>query len=381
KCGQGHFETIGSLAELNEKRWHKNRFFIMRHGEAEHNLKDVIASGPETENRTSCLTEKGKKQAQAAGQKLKKAEIKIDFIVSSPYWRAKETSAVFAKELGLKKKIIFEEKLSELNCGVFNWRTVKEHGKFFDSPIEKFIKKPVGGETLNDVKKRMFAVISSLDEANDGKNILIVGHGDPLWVLEGAVRHLPNEKILNLSYPEFAKLREIPFDNWPYAEAGEVDLHRPYVDSVYLKCPQCQKKMARISEVADVWFDSGAMPFASIHYPFENKALIDKNLAFPADFISEGIDQTRGWFYTLLAVSTLLDKGAPYRNVISLGLVLDKNGQKMSKSKGNVVDPWQIIGKYGADAARWYFYTINPPAEPKRFDEADLLKIQRQFIS
>ncbi|MBI2591173.1 MAG: class I tRNA ligase family protein, partial [Candidatus Brennerbacteria bacterium] len=382
KCDNGHLETIGGLAELNERRWHKNRFFMMRHGEAEHNLKNMIAAGPEREGRVSYLTEKGKEQAKKAGRQLKKAGIKIDFIISSPFLRTKETSEIVAKELGLKKKIIVEEKLSELDCGVFNWRPGKEHKKFFDSPIEEFVKKPIGGENLNDAKKRMFTVVSLLNENNNNKNILIVGHGDPLWVLEGALRHLPNEKMADsISYPDFAEAREINFDNWPYADGGEVDLHRPYIDSVYLKCRECGEKMARISEVADVWFDSGAMPFASIHYPFENKALIDNKRAFPADFISEGIDQTRGWFYTLLAVSTLLGKGVAYNNVISLGLVLDKNGQKMSKSKGNIVEPWQVIRKYGVDAIRWYFYTINPPAEPKRFDEVELVKIQRQFIS
>lgn len=382
KCDKGHFEAAGSLTELNEKRWNKNRFFIARHGEAEHNLKNVIASGPEREGRISRLTEKGKKQAKNAGQKLKQKKIKIDFIYSSPYARTKETAEILAREVGLNKnKIFFDERLAELNCGVFNWRPDKEHKKFFESPIEKFMKKPAGGENLNGVKTRMFEAVASYNEKYNEKNILIVGHGDPLWVLEGAVRHLSNENILKLSYPAFAEPREIPFDNWPYAEAGEVDLHRPYIDRVYLRCRECGEKMARIPEVADVWFDSGAMPFASIHYPFENKALIDRKEFFPADFISEGIDQTRGWFYTLLAVSTLLGKGAPYFNVISLGLVLDKNSQKMSKSKGNVVEPWEVLQKYGADAVRWYFYTINQPAEPKRFDEAELLKIQRQFIA
>lgn len=162
--------------------------------------------------------------------------------------------------------------------------------------------------------------------------------------------------------------------------AADLDLHRPAIDQVKLRCGKCQGEMARVKEVIDVWFDSGAMPFAQWHYPFENKALVDKGEAFPADYISEAIDQTRGWFYTLLAVSTLLGRGTPYKNVVSLGHVLDAKGQKMSKSKGNVVDPWVMIERYGADAVRWYMYTVNHPGDPKRFDEADLDRVTKQFF-
>lgn len=158
------------------------------------------------------------------------------------------------------------------------------------------------------------------------------------------------------------------------------DLHRPHIDKIELDC-QCGGKMNRISEVMDCWFDSGAMPFAQYHYPFENKELIDKGMQYPADFIAEAIDQTRGWFYTLLAISTLLNKGTSYKNVICLGHILDKKGQKMSKHIGNVIDPWEMIEKYGADAIRWYVYTINSPGEPKKFDEQGLKESGRIFIT
>lgn len=160
----------------------------------------------------------------------------------------------------------------------------------------------------------------------------------------------------------------------------DFDLHRPFIDEVKLSC-DCGGEMKRVLEVMDCWFDSGAMPFAQMHYPFENKDLIDNGQAYPADFISEAVDQTRGWFYTLLAVATLLDKPAPYKNVICLGHILDKNGQKMSKSKGNVVDPWTMIDKYGADSLRWHFYTINQPGEPKRFDEQALKETTKTFMT
>ena len=160
----------------------------------------------------------------------------------------------------------------------------------------------------------------------------------------------------------------------------DFDLHRPYIDEIKLKC-DCGGEMRRIPEVMDCWFDSGAMPFAQYHYPFENKDLIDKGKQYPADFIAEGMDQTRGWFYTLLAVSTLLDKGICYKNVICHGLLLDEKGKKMSKSLGNVVDIWKMIDKYGSDVIRWFFYAVNQPGEPKRFDEEKLKESSRIFIT
>ena len=157
-----------------------------------------------------------------------------------------------------------------------------------------------------------------------------------------------------------------------------IELHRPFVDDVLLTCPDCGKPMHRVPEVIDCWFDSGAMPFAQWHYPFENKEIFEDN--YPADFISEAVDQTRGWFYSLMAISTLLFDKAPYKNVIVLGHVQDKDGQKMSKSKGNAVDPMEALDKYGADAIRWYFYTNSQPWLPNRFHEDAVLEGQRKFM-
>ncbi len=150
--------------------------------------------------------------------------------------------------------------------------------------------------------------------------------------------------------------------------SNEFDPHRPYVDEIELRCEKCGGTSRRVPEVCDVWFDSGAMPFAQWHYPFENRDRIDKGTAYPADYIVEAIDQTRGWFYTLLAVATLLGKERPYKHVICLGLMLDAKGKKMAKSIGNVVNPVETVNQYGADAVRWYMYTINQPGDSKRFD-------------
>ena len=159
---------------------------------------------------------------------------------------------------------------------------------------------------------------------------------------------------------------------------AKVELHRPYIDAVTFKCPDCGKEMHRVPEVIDCWFDSGAMPFAQHHYPFENKELFEQQ--FPANFISEAVDQTRGWFYSLLAESTLLFNKAPYKNVIVMGHVQDENGQKMSKSKGNAVDPFNALETYGADAIRWYFYTSSAPWLPKRFSGKAVQEGQRKFM-
>ncbi len=191
--------------------------------------------------------------------------------------------------------------------------------------------------------------------------------GTPLniWECECGHRH---------AVGSIAELKEMS-DNCP----DEIELHRPFVDNVTLKCPACGGSMKRVPEVIDCWFDSGAMPFAQHHYPFENQDLFEAQ--FPADFISEAVDQTRGWFYSLLAISTLLFNKAPYKNVIVLGHVQDENGQKMSKSKGNAVDPMEALNTYGADAIRWYFYTNSAPWLPNRFYGKAVVEGQRKFLS
>ncbi|MBQ4152015.1 MAG: class I tRNA ligase family protein, partial [Schwartzia sp.] len=163
-------------------------------------------------------------------------------------------------------------------------------------------------------------------------------------------------------------------DNCP----DEIELHRPYIDAVTIKCEKCGGEMHRVPEVIDCWFDSGSMPFAQWHYPFENKEIFERR--YPADFISEAVDQTRGWFYSLIAISTLLFHQSPYKNVIVLGHVQDKDGRKMSKSKGNAVDPMEALGKHGADAIRWYFYENSAPWLPNRFHDGAVQEGQRKFM-
>ena len=172
-----------------------------------------------------------------------------------------------------------------------------------------------------------------------------------------------------------AELAEKAIEN---IDPATVELHRPYVDDIHITCSECGKPMTRVKEVIDCWFDSGAMPFAQHHYPFENKEKFER--LFPADYICEGIDQTRGWFYSLLAISTFVMGKAPYKNVLVNDLVLDKNGKKMSKSKGNTVDPFELFDKYGADALRWYLLYVSPPWTPTRFDVDGLKEVQSKFL-
>ncbi len=190
--------------------------------------------------------------------------------------------------------------------------------------------------------------------------------GTPLniWECECGHRH---------AVGSIAELRELAPDC-----PEDIELHRPFIDAVTFPCPHCGKAMHRVPEVIDCWFDSGAMPFAQHHYPFENKELFEAQ--FPADFISEAVDQTRGWFYSLLAISTLIFNKAPYKNVIVLGHVQDENGQKMSKSKGNAVDPFDALDKFGADAIRWYFYINSAPWLPNRFHDKAVVEGQRKFM-
>jgi isoleucyl-tRNA synthetase len=157
-----------------------------------------------------------------------------------------------------------------------------------------------------------------------------------------------------------------------------IELHRPYVDDVHLKCPECGGTMTRVADVIDCWFDSGSMPFAQYHYPFENMEQF--NDQFPADFICEGIDQTRGWFYSLLAIGTFLKGRAPYKNVLVNDLILDKDGIKMSKSRGNTVDPFEMFDQYGADALRWYLLYVSPAWTPTKFDENGLKEVISKFF-
>jgi len=368
KCD--HYEVIGSLKELQAKALVSPKFYYLRHGESTSNIKRYISCYPE--KNPSHLTEKGKKEIQKIAKALKKE--KIGLIISSDLTRAKETAEIIAE--ALKIKIIYDSRLRETNIGVYNGKSVEEYQKLFENLDQRYLKAAEGGETLTDVRKRMLEALKDAANKYSHQNILLVSHEETI------------STVFNKYRPKLGEWGRIPYQAWPLNDNGELDLHRPYIDEIKIQCPKCGKKMKRREEVIDCWFDSGAMPYGQRHFPFEQfdnpnlpaRKMI-KRIPFPADYICEAVDQTRGWFYTLLAISTLLDLGPAYKNVISLGLILDEKGEKMSKSKGNVVEPMGIIEKYGMDSLRWYLCTVNRLGEEKRFSETDLLNFQRRFLN
>jgi len=370
ECECGKVRAVGSLQEMDERRFRKNRFFIARHGQAMTNHNGVLSSWPEKPDLEVHLTPEGEARVRETAEALKKEG--VDLIVASDLKRTTQTAKMIAEITGAE--LSFDARLRELNVGVFNGKSEKEYNEQFSGLQDKMDRAVEGGENLTEVRARMVEAVLELDRMHQGKTIVIVSHGDPLWVLDAAMSGKWDAATLEefgTRYPETGSARELRVPNWPFDHKGALDVHKPFIDAVTIAC-DCGKEMRRVPEVMDVWFDSGAMPFAQWHYPFENEEKIDAGAAYPADFISEAIDQTRGWFYTLLAVSTLLGKEPAYKNVICLGHLLDAKGQKMSKSKGNVVDPWKMFEKYGADAVRFHLYTVNQPGEAKRFDEKEV---------
>lgn len=379
------YEVIGSRDDLSSKQSSKNTYYVMRHGHSKVQETNINVSWPEKVK--FHLTAKGKKDVAREAKKLK--DKGIDMIFTSDLTRTKETAEIIGKELGVKP--IIEKALRERNAGIFNGKSYDDSRAYYheegNTSFEYFqarlTKRVPKGDTYRDIKEKTYSLLKSLEKKYQGKTILLISHGIPIVMMEVAAKGLTDKETYDYRYKKKIKpseWRKLEFKSFPYNEDMELDLHRPYIDDVVLACSKCKGEMKRVNEVVDVWFDSGAMPFAQYHYPFENENLIDKKEQFPADYISEAIDQTRGWFYTLLAVSTLLGRGTPFKNVISPAHVLDEKGQKMSKSKGNIVNPWDMLKLYGSDAIRWYFYTVNNPADPKLFSEKDIALVVRKFL-
>jgi isoleucyl-tRNA synthetase len=364
--------VVGSLDDLDTYRADKPaHLWVMRHGESTKNIAHIIDQG-QTE---SPLTERGRAQVVEAAAALKRqlvrSKVKLAAIVASPIQRTQETAELMARELGIKR-VIFEERLREIHLGpsLASCHDSAYHEQY-PTYESKFSQRPPGGESLADLKKRMWDVLQDLNRQYAGKHVLVVSHEYPIWMLNDAANGWSMQQSIaekmkrGDDFVTYAKPDSLISHNIPRDEDGNLDLHRPYIDAIKLKRRGSTKLMERIPEIADVWFDSGAMPYAQWHWPFEHTDTFKQQ--YPADFISEGIDQTRGWFYTLLAVATALGDKAPYRAVVSNSHVLDEKGEKMSKSKGNIVRPDEVLDAVGVDATRWYFYTVNNPGDPKLF--------------
>lgn len=361
-------KVLGSVSDLKKYSKAKNTYYVCRHGEAENNTKMVISS---KETNPHHLTENGKQQATEAGKWL--SDKKIDLIISSQFLRTKETAEIIAKNIGLdKSKIIFDSKLKELNAGVWDGKPFNDFVKSF-SLNNRFIETPEGGENYIDIKKRVGDAIYEYEKKYEGKNILIVSHDTPIFLLQSVVDGLNRKQTIelrgtNTHFNLNAKPRKLDFHPLPHNAEYELDLHRPFIDEIPLVSEK-GNKMTRVSEVFDCWFESGSMPFGESHYPFSKEdfnpkpgpfsRILGKTRGYPADFIAEGLDQTRGWFYSMLVLGVALFGKSPFKNVVVNGLVLAEDGQKMSKSKKNYPDLMIVVNKYGADALR-YFLVSSP---------------------
>jgi isoleucyl-tRNA synthetase len=372
-------KVVGSVEEIAQES--KNKYWVMRHGEAEHNARGLLSTNQAT---TVHLTEKGRKQVEEAAKQLKK----IDLVFASPFMRTQETAELVRTALGLSTDaVITDPRIHEFNAGEWDGKPITEFMSQF--PVtERFERTAPGAETYADVKVRMGEFLYELETKYEGKNILVISHGAPSMMLLAAAAGLDRKASVRLEIDNYianAEVRPLDFRILPHNSEYELDLHKPFIDEVKLSC-SCGGVMTRVKEVMDVWFDSGAMPFAQDHYPFEHKKDIDggflgRHAGYPADFISEAIDQTRGWFYTLHAVGVLTGKGHAYKNVVCLGHILDAQGKKMSKSIGNVIDPWITMDKFGADAVRYWMYSVNQPGESKNFDEKTVDEVIKKVFN
>ncbi len=374
---QGNYRVIGSVDDIKKlSKKSGNRYFIMRHGETEGNVKGVWNVDSSLPNP---LTEEGKKVIMENAQVLKNE--KIDYIFVSPFSRTQETAELVIEALGLTDESIIEDpRIGEWNVGEnFDGKLVEDFFRARNESADRYTFKNDSGESYADVIKRAGEFIYDIDQEYEGKNILVISHGAVTRAISLVAQGFTFRRMLQhtFTFKNFvnAEIREVEFSRLPHNATFEVDLHKPYIDDVVL-VDEKGNEMKRAKEVMDVWFDSGSMPFSQDHYPWQEGELL-----YPADFISEAIDQTRGWFYTLHAIGVLLGKGKAYKNVICLGHILDKEGKKMSKSIGNIVEPWEQMSKYGVDALRLWMYSVNSPGDSKNYDEKTVDEIVKKVFN
>lgn len=377
--------VVSSVDELvSHAKRSGNSYIGIRHGESESNTTGVVNAKRETNNP---LTEKGIEQAKEEAQKLK--DLNIDLLLVSPFQRTQETAQIIKEELGLSDdQVITEERLKERNPGDSwegkLWHDAHEQeeqerqGSFWNFKLED------SAESVSEIYTRAMSLMFELEEKYKDKNIVIVTHGGVLKTLMFGMRHRGDAKYAHSFFnettlPSNAELIELDFTIFPHNEQFEIDLHRPYLDTFEV-VSETGEVMTLLGDVFDVWFDSGSMPYAQVHYPFENKEdfLEDR---FPAQYIAEGLDQTRGWFYVLSVLGMALFDTIPFENVIVNGLVLAEDGKKMSKSLKNYPDPYHMFDTLGADAIR--LYLISSPvvkAEEFAFSEKSVAEVSRKVM-
>lgn len=373
--------VVGSLRELAEysKAKPKNTYYVMRHGEAHSNEKSILETKGDPTNH---LTEKGKQQVIDSLSFIK--TLGVDVIVASPFLRTQETAHIISTILGIS--VVTEERIREYDLGIFDGQPASEYLEHFGHDYLKYDTRPKGGETHREMMYRSMAALYDLEKKYEGKTILIVTHGGPARMMFSGGELITEEEVLRdekevitTLYLGNAEVRKLNLKIIPRDETGAVNLHRPYIDQVEM-IDSKGGAMRRIPDVFDCWFESGSMPFASLHYPFENKHVFDKN--YPAQFIAEGMDQTRGWFYSLINLGVGLFGKAPYEHVIVNGLVLASTGVKLSKSEKNYTDPMELVKKFGADAMR-YALLSSPvvKGENLQFDDDLIEEVYKKCIS
>jgi len=359
---------IESLDKLRKNSTKGNNLFISRHGEADHNLLHICSSDINDKRE---LSELGITQVKKQASKLKDA--KIDIIYHSPFHRTTQTAKIIAKEIGVTN-LETDKRLVEINVGEFNNKNLKLYIEA-RAEAKSFYHYKAGntGESLKDVDKRIMDFINSLSSKHEGKNILIVTHGG---VIRTLLKHYqPNQSHFKQKI-EHDNVYNFYSGKVPTNSKGELDMHKPYIDDIELEINGENYK--RVSEVFDCWFESGSMPYAQLHYPFENKEEFEKN--FPANFIAEGLDQTRGWFYTLHVISTILFDKPAFKNIIVNGTLLSQAGEKLSKSKKNYPDPSKLFESKGVDALRLFLYQSTAAlGEDIRFYEDAVDEIMKKF--
>jgi isoleucyl-tRNA synthetase len=375
---------ISSLEDLKQKTKSSNTYFVLRHGEAEHNVKNIAS---DSNNTPSHLTEVGRSQIAKVAEQLKSET--FDFVFVSPLIRTQETAQIIKQNLCLKdEQVITDERIREVQTG-FDGKSINEYRNFFQTISEKFEKKHADGETLVHLKKRVGEFLYEIDSKYSNKKILIISHEYPIWMLFAIKDGLTKKQTIELkeSVEEFVstgELKSLEFAKLPHDDNFELDFHRPYIDEITFE--ENGKVFKRIDAVFDTWIDSGSMPFASAGYPFKKDTFkpgtwFSKSKGFPADFIAEGLDQTRGWFYTLLVWSTSLFGKAPYKHVVVNGLVLAEDGKKMSKSLKNYTPLPDVIDMYGADSLR-YFLLSSPAvkADDVKFSEKLVDEVMKKIV-
>lgn len=371
--------AVSSRQEILSRTKGVVKLLFVRHGQAESNAKGVC-SGDQGKADYS-LTANGRRQLEKTVKEIKNE--KVDLIFSSDFLRTKQSAEFFAKKI--KKGIIYDKRLRDIAVGSFEGKTIVLSREWRSGQPDYFEAVfPGGGESLKMVGERMVNFLDEIGSKYQGKTILIVSHQDPIKTL---YRYFGVVGKNNLNEPEIDK--RIGTGSWRMFYLNNrvdlSDLHRPYIDKIDVNC-ECGGRMRRVKEVFDCWFESGAMPYAQWHYPFENKELVEKT--FPADFIAEGMDQTRGWFYTLTVLAAALTrkniglgKGQPaFKNVIVNGIILAENGQKLSKRLKNYPDPSFIFDKYGADAMRFFLMSSTPIGEDYLLSEKRLAETWRRTI-